>query len=260
MVAQRIHTLLPCEKYGQPRYFNNLHDEFYIGGEPSWTRFQVLVDMFIRLNSSRSLPRRARLDVEKLSEIRNLRVDLNVFASMPIHFWAGFTKLEKLTLVLYSYDEFGEHEDVSFDPHPNFVRVKQPSKHGGRAEWVLNYVREAFHAAKNDLPQWTIPQLDVLHRFAELLNDFELELADDQYNTESDAEEEEYDDSGWYREAGARMIHNVSRNEIRRLKIMHHPSLKITHFNRHFHDGKESGQYLTDSETEDLDGFDDYDF
>ncbi|KUJ17298.1 uncharacterized protein LY89DRAFT_733158 [Mollisia scopiformis] len=249
MVVLKVYTPMPRVAPNHPdamQYLNTLYDRFYIGGQDSWTDHQLLVDILIRLNSTRPLPKTVQDNMERLLKIRFLLVDFHVFAALPVKIWAEFEQLEKFTIVMYPYDETGEWENTpGYSPFPEFVNVTQRSKYGRRAEWILKSARESFEAVKrSDIPKWTIPQLDTVLRTIED-NDLAGNL-EDSSDPNSDPEDEENDDSRWYQQAARLLVHDVPRTNIKQLKKVHHPSEFKTRESK----PSSSLEYVGDSETE----------
>jgi hypothetical protein len=73
----------------QLKYSNTMYDYFYLGNDV-WSEYKVLVDMMIRLNTTRELSRSVRLDLEAFQKKRLLIVDFVVFAGAPARVWAEF--------------------------------------------------------------------------------------------------------------------------------------------------------------------------
>ncbi|KUJ13226.1 uncharacterized protein LY89DRAFT_155145 [Mollisia scopiformis] len=107
-VAQQVYTLMPLDMLeGREKraYFNTLYDFFFIGatnGE-TWTSFLILVDMVIKLNSSRPLRPQIQKDVEIFQNIRHLTVDFEVFATARARVWAEFPLLAHIVICSSPY-------------------------------------------------------------------------------------------------------------------------------------------------------------
>lgn len=173
---EKYYTLMPCpRRYHEDeyrlRYINTMYDDLYIGGKWSWMQFHLLVNMFIRLNTTRPLSYQARLDVEMLFRMKNVRVDFNMFVALPLQIWTQFPQLKKLSIVMYSYNDFSQYEEISFGREKGFSELKRQSKHRKRAQWILESARKSFEAIKDDIREWIPPQLDVVLRFADILDD-----------------------------------------------------------------------------------------
>jgi 2EXR family len=256
-VASEIYSIMPVKYLGnnwaEETYFNTLYDSFYMGGDP-WNDFKILVDILISWNTTRSLRTHVRKQVEQLKNIRNLIVDLNIFGAVPVRLWAEFPKLETLTIAFYGYSTIKEEKSWGRKPRDLHFTEPRPGKYQKRCEWVVNSVRQALEAAKREnLPEWKLPTIRaVLRRVDE---DFdEVDYGSDEESTDEDSLDEGnkgdsgYDDSIWYQHAAARMVHDVPKQEIRRLKRQHLPTLKVGMFE--VVEGKKFGDWLTDSEAE----------
>lgn len=229
MVAKSIHSLLPCRRLNRDQYFNTLYDTFYIGGEWSWHNSQILVDLLIRLNTTRPIPEPARTDVQKLQHIKHLQVDFNIFADLPIGIWVEFYQLESLTIVIYPTDDFTSFFDPTLVNESAFAELNVRSKHGKRGQWLIDFALESFKDAKERterISQWKIPKIKVvLRRRWRSIDGFDqMHNAQDglDFNVEPDGDLDE-DDSLWYKKAATRMVHAVPENEIRFIVQRHHP-------------------------------------
>jgi hypothetical protein len=283
MVARSIFSYIPFVDYewnrrGRFANFNTLYDTFYIGGY-HWQSFKILVDLLIKMNTTRDLQFGAKEEVKNIQNIRLLIVDLNIYSSLPTHLWLQFPKLELLTIAFYPFPTIHDIEPQEDPESLEFEKPYKRSRFGKRAEWISKTVTESFENIKKDLPQWKVPKIDVVVRLTGVDEDFEVEDAldydsedeceqgedaeekteggkeneedgnDDDDNEEAEDDlESEVDESAYYEQLEARMTHEVPREEIKRLKRKHHPSKTVGIAD--WECGRPVGTYFTDSENE----------
>ena len=146
-------------------YINILYNQFYMGGSP-WDSFQVLVDLIITSNTTRALPPAVEQQLQGLTQIRQLLVDINVFGAAPIELWSKF-ELETLTIVFYPTSGLNEmkNEDLLDGTHlcyesKNFREPAGGSKMGKRAHWVRQYATRALgDMRQKHRLQWKLPKI-----------------------------------------------------------------------------------------------------
>lgn len=264
LIAQKVYTLMAMNTYGGNKregYFNTLYDYFYIGGLHAevWTNFKILVDLVIKLNTTRPLRRQVQRDLTRLQNIRFLIVEFNVFSSAPARVWAEFPNLQKIIIGVFPYDTINNNEKKTSGLYRRFrcIKPQRGTKYGERVSWLLEHAETALNKVKIDEKQeWAMPKLEVVIRrtgydiddeVVEQLYDSEEECASMREDPIEDVDEN--DDSTWYAQAEARMKPNITRKQISLLKQKHHPSRQVTHPKRH--PGKKYGDWITDSETED---------
>jgi 2EXR family len=264
-VALNIYTCLAAKKTlevrpSQEAYFNTLYGSFYMGYEP-WNDFKILVDIIIKLNTTRPLRTDVQKDMERLRNIRNLIVDLNIFGAVPACVWAEFPKLEKLTIAFYGYGTISEKEPGG-DERELVFKKPQSGKYRKRSDWVVTAATKTLKAAKRSvMAEWKLPTVEAVLRRVDadeynvVDSDSEDEDLDQNISNEEAEEADEDDDSAWYQQAAAKMVHDVPKQEIKRLKHRHHPSLKASFYKGP--EGKKMGDWLTDSETEGREELDD---
>lgn len=253
-VAQQVYTRMALSTYDathQEIYVNTLYDKFFIGGlhGKSWKSYMILVDLFIKLHSSRPLRRQIQRDVEKLQNIRFLTVEFNIFATAPARLWAEFPKLEQIVIAIFPYATISDFEPRSSRHHTRFksIRPQRGTMYGKRAAWLVEHAEKALNKVKaDDVPQWNIPRIEVVMRKTgeEIDDEIVEEWTDDpvEYSDEDD------DDSTWYAQAEAKMNRAITKKEISWLKQKHHLSKKVLYPDRH--PGKDTGDWIEDSETE----------
>ena len=259
MVARTIFTRMPFKMYyvgsaNDFAYFNTLYDTFYIGGY-LWDEFKILVDLLIKLNTTRALQPKVSRDIERLQNIRLLTVDLNIYGALPPRLWAEFPKLEVLTIAFYPYPTIADREpEISRNEGLEFIKPRRRSKFGKRAEWIFKSATESFECVKKGSPLWKIPKIEVVVRMTG--KDLDFETYWDLYGDESEDEDEdedeledEDDDSIYLQQLEARMSHEVSRDQIKELKHTHHPG-RVVNVRQAKRLNKPVGSYFTDSERE----------
>lgn len=248
------------------KYSNTMYDYFYMGNDV-WSEYKVLVDMMIRLNTTRELDRSVRLDLEAFRKIRLLIVDFVVFAGAPARVWAEFSSLEELTIAFHPSATIKDFEEspgqYNLLRDENFLHPSPFTKCGKRAEWIVKSATEALEVI-NDVPGWRRPKIKAFVRVPEDCDGKALFYDDrdeDEYEdegTELEGRLIEKDDSAWYQQARDRMARQVSTKEIKKLKQIYHPCRreKFLH-NRPYSQwdepnpsGKKAGEYWTDSEGE----------
>ena len=223
-------------------YFHTRYDSIYLGeqkyGGYTWSEFKILVDLLLKQHTTRSFKPAVQREMEEFRKIRNLIVDLNVFAGAPLNLWAEFPKLEQLTIAFYPFDQVYQPEapiDTSLKDHPGFIVPKAGSKYATRAAWILQSVTASLErVVRKDLPGWKIPKIKVLVRSTwdlQLDNAVQhgLPMPIDQGADETDGQDqkEEDDDSAWYESAARAMTYHVPIEEIKRLKHKFLPSRRV---------------------------------
>lgn len=283
MVTKSIFSCIPFMDYewnrrGEVALINTLYDTFYIGGYP-WKSFKILIDLLIKMNTTRELQFGAQRQVENIQNIRLLTVDLNIYNALPVRLWTPFPKLEVFTIAFYPFTMINESEP-QVDPESfQFKKPYERSRFGKRADWISKHVTESFEGVVRDLPKWKVPKIDVMVRSTGSEEDLEIYTAsdyeydlsceeqdksDDENEDRMEREEErmengegdggedetkpEVDESIYYEQLEARMTHGVPREEIKRLKRKHHPSKTVGLAD--WESGRPVGTYFTDSENE----------
>ena len=169
MVAQTTFTRPPFKHYTREgeAYFNTPYDTFYIGGE-TWSEFKILIDLLVKLNTTRPLREPVQNDLRKLQNIRLLIVDLNIFGAAPLRLWAEFPKLEVLTIAFYPSSTIKDKELRYRDPDNGPVRFITPLRgtiFGKRAGYIRKIALETLETLKNsEIPKWKIPTVEVVVR------------------------------------------------------------------------------------------------
>jgi hypothetical protein len=249
----------------QLKYSNTMYDYFYLGNDV-WSEYKALVDMMIRLNTTRELDRSVRLDLEAFQKIRLLIVDFVVFAGAPARVWAEFSSLEELTIAFHPLAIIKDFEEspgqYNLLRDENFLHPSPSTKCGKRAEWIIKSATEALEVI-NDVPGWKRPKIQALVRVPEECDGKALYFDDrdeDEYEyegTELEGRPIEKDDSAWYQQATERMAQQVSAKEIKKLKQIYHPCRKEKPIHSRLFSrwhpnpsGKKAGEYWTDSEGE----------
>jgi hypothetical protein len=102
-------------------------------GHQKWTRFKILVDLLIRLNTTRPLQTLVQKDLNRLQNIRFFIVDFNIFGAAPSRLWAEFNKLMKLTIIIYPYKMISDPEKMRYHNVPSFITPQRGSYYGKRA-------------------------------------------------------------------------------------------------------------------------------
>lgn len=261
-VAQKISSLFTIKSDWDRnrvrlRYFNTLYDTYYIGAE-RWSDFKVLVDILIKLNTTRTLIPGVQNDVHTLQTIRNLAVDFNHFADTPPIVWTDFRELKTFTIILYPSDELYEVDETVYEMEEiKFVKPKRASFWGKRARWTLRSAKEVLEGVKEEqAPGWEVPEIEIMVRVTgrdyiddaveesltgeEIDNDDEDEDEDndedededEDENADEDEDEDEDEDNGededddikWRQAATERMARKISKAEISRLKRKYHPA------------------------------------
>lgn len=151
-----MYTLISLGTYGEGKweaYFNTLYDYFYIGGlrSETWTNFKILVDLFVKLNTTRPLQQRVQRDIMRLQNIRFLIVDFRVFISDPVRVWAKFPKLESIVIGITPYATIQNYEETSFELCRKFyfIRPRRGTKYAKRVPgW--RHVQKRLHKLKTD--------------------------------------------------------------------------------------------------------------
>ena len=160
--------------------------------------------------------------------------------------WAEFTKLEKFTIAFYWYSKNSEVERGGESYREFEFEEPLHGKYRERSDWIVRMVSEALEAVKRDnLPQWKVPTIAAVLR---PVDDQDADGVSDDFEEETTDVDDVGDDSILFQQAAARMVHKIPRPKIRRLKQRHLPSFKVGW--NDVPDGKEIGDWLTDSETE----------
>jgi hypothetical protein len=111
------------------------------------------------------------------------------------------------------------------------------------------------NAKRVEAPDWRIPKIEVVVRKTGTYIDDEVEeeYKDDETTVGCDSDEDEREreeqESSWCQQAAARMIHSVSREQIKLWKRKYLPSRKVS-LGDWFYEKRQLGSYYTDSETE----------
>ncbi|KAE8443657.1 hypothetical protein EG329_001515 [Mollisiaceae sp. DMI_Dod_QoI] len=254
LIAQQVYTLMTLPVFDSEEssvrevYFNTLYDSFYMSSRETWTHYKVLVDLFIKLNSTRPLRQQVQRDVMRLQNIRILIVDFNIFATAPARVWAEFQKLEKIVIGIFPYDTIQNYEERSLELRRRFECIvpQQGTKYGKRVSWLQEFAVRTLNKIKADeVPQWVVPRLEVvIRKTGKDIDDEVVEKSSERKEDSAKSEQKDKDegrdnDSTWYRQAEARMKHGFSKKQLSLLKQKHHPSRR-----------KRSGDWITDSETE----------
>lgn len=142
-----------------------------------------------------------------------------------------------------------QHPKCKDDLEP--VKATKQSKHGKRVDWIVKTALDSFATIKKEHPEWKLPNVDVVVRMTGTTADgnVQQDLRDSDAPT-FDRKAEQDDDSLWYQQAESRLAHTITRRAIKKLKLMQHPSTRITHANHRQYPDKEVGDLLTDSKTE----------
>ena len=260
MVAQTIYTCLSYRKYSTTHpdleyYYNTLYDSFYMCHQ-KWTKFKILVDILIRLNTTRLLERLVQKDLNRFQNIRFFIVDFNIFGAALSRLWAEFNKLEKLTIAIYPYKTMSDPEKTPYTDEPSFITPQRGSYHGKRAAWVRQAALDLLQSVKDhDVPRWKIPEVEVVVRRTgnEDTDDQVMEewTDEDILEMEGNDIEELADDSVWYEQAAEVLAQTVSQAEIKRLKRKFHPSRKVSIYDREcWIKERLLGSYFTDASSE----------
>jgi hypothetical protein len=159
-IAHTVYTLLTytLARESSPdakTYYNTLYDSFYLGGSV-WDEFKILVDLLIKLNTTRPLQSVVRRDLDQLLKIRLLIVDMTVFGATPVRVWAEFPQLEILTVVFYPHLDIKIYgfEDERWEPvkNPQFIKPQWGSKFGKRVDWILASVTKTLQGLMEEVP------------------------------------------------------------------------------------------------------------
>ncbi|CZR56776.1 uncharacterized protein PAC_06665 [Phialocephala subalpina] len=195
--------------------------------------------------------------------MRNLILDLRIFAAIHVDLWAEFSHLERLTIVMYPeefVDEFEDEDIYNYQPYgAKFVRAKADTRFRKRSTWIHKQVTNALEAAKETQPNWITFKVEVMIRATETNEDARVEVEGTEASMSPGAdgavEVEEFDDSAWYEQLKSRMTHRVNQAQLRRLKHWHHPSRRVTLLDIVSREarGRSHKEYFSDSETEDTD-------
>jgi len=183
-------------------YFNTLNDSFHICGR-SWGDVKVLVDFAIKINCDRPLRSDVQRDLNGLLEIRNLIVDFNIFAEVPVQVWAEFRKLERLTISFSPWDyisdsghDWTEDDDVLYleAPKPDTILDKH-------AQWIVDAATKSFQKVEIDKStNWKPPQLSAM------VSREKVDPDDSEDEVDPDPEDDsDYDDDNWYEKAKEKM-------------------------------------------------------
>jgi hypothetical protein len=187
-------------------YFNTLYDSFYICGR-SWDDVKVLVDFAVKINCDRPLRPDVQRDLNGLLEIRNLIVDFNVFAEVPVQVWAEFRKLERLTISFSPWDYISDSgHDGTEDDDELYLEAPKPDtildKH---AKWIIDAATKSFQNIEIDkTTTWKAPQLSAM------VSREKVDPDDSEDEVDPDPEDDsDYDDDNWYEEAKEKMATTV---------------------------------------------------
>ncbi|XMA09769.1 hypothetical protein WAI453_002560 [Rhynchosporium graminicola] len=177
--------------------------------------------------------------MSKFAQIHVLKVNFTIFGALPVEVWASFPTLEKLSIIIYPYDEIRELEHTQCY-ELRFIKPQRGSIHGNRAGWVLRHTKLALGAVDAvKYSTWPMPEIEVLVRKAGKKEDRlvdaywtdDVETFKKAKGWDSDAEEDvdhdsdEYNDEDcWYPQAKAVMKHHVSIDDIKKLKHYYLPS------------------------------------
>jgi hypothetical protein len=97
-------------------YFHTRYNSIYLGKQmysgDTWSEFKILVDLLLKQHTTRSFKPAVQREMEQFQKIRNLVVDLNVFAGAPLKLWAEFPKLEQLIIAFYPVDQVYQPETL----------------------------------------------------------------------------------------------------------------------------------------------------
>jgi hypothetical protein len=134
-------------------YFNALYDTYYIsGGSMSsdvWEEYKILIDLLIKLNTTRPLRPSVQSQLDVFYNIRYLTVDLHIFGTFPSKIRTAFFNLEVLTIPFYPYPEIkGIHGGYIPSESTQFIKPQRGSKFGKRANWIRNYVYKSLQISK----------------------------------------------------------------------------------------------------------------
>lgn len=192
--ARKVYTpmnsrvLFGGQKYREA-YFNTLYDSFHICGR-SWDDVKVLVDFAIKINCDRPLRPDVQRDLNGLLLIRNLIVDFNIFAEVPVQVWAGFRKLERLTIsfIPCNYIRYFCHDGTEED-HELYLEAPEPNTIlDEHAKWIVHAATESFQNVEIDKSNtWKPPQLSAI------------------VSRKKEDYIEGYDDDNWYEDAKKKM-------------------------------------------------------
>jgi len=150
-----------------------------------------------------------------------------------------------------------------------FKKPQRGSKYGKRAEWKLQHAKTTLQAVQTNGPSpWAVPKLDALVQITgnddddyDVEEEWTGDLAEWESENQFDDPDRIPDDSAWYSLAEAKMTHHITKQEIKRLKHLYHPSCRVDHkysWQRPY--GKppkvesggrrDLGDWISDSETE----------
>lgn len=119
-------------------YINTLYNQFYMGGA-SWEKFKILVDLVLMSSSKHSLSHRVIRQLQGLTHVRRLLVDIGIFTEVSLKWWSKFN-LEVLTTVFYPTSAMEKrskrtyYKDDGLLEEPKFRKPTMNSKFGRRAE------------------------------------------------------------------------------------------------------------------------------
>ncbi|CZT02196.1 uncharacterized protein RCO7_11063 [Rhynchosporium graminicola] len=159
--------------------------------------------------------------MSKFAQIHVLKVNFTIFGALPVEVWASFPTLEKLSIIIYPYDEIRELEHTQCY-ELRFIKPQRGSIHGNRAGWVLRHTKLALGAVDAvKYSTWPMPEIEVLVRKAGKKEDRlvdaywtdDVETFKKAKGWDSDAEEDvdhdsdEYNDEDcWYPQAKASQV------------------------------------------------------
>jgi len=82
-------------------------------GGSRWDSFKVLVDLVIESNTTRPLPPAVQQQLQGLTHMRQLLVDINIFGAALMELWSKFD-LEVLTIVFHPTSDVNEMAEEDF--------------------------------------------------------------------------------------------------------------------------------------------------